>query len=171
MFRNFLASVTGNGLSLAGTGLALASIVLIISLFVMELLGFEGGPYLGILTYLILPVLFVFGLILIPIGSVLHRRKLRRTTGGEGTAQLPVFDLNVAKTPSLVTCLARRNDGQHRHTRRRHLQRRRGDGIRRVLWLSLSFCDGARAYKPIRGLRTRASVVRTVILVQEPTGS
>ncbi|NCF53002.1 hypothetical protein GWP57_15495, partial [Gammaproteobacteria bacterium] len=67
MFKNFLASITRNGLSIAGTGLAIASLVLIISLFFMEQLGFEGGPYLGILTYLILPVIFVTGLILIPV--------------------------------------------------------------------------------------------------------
>ena len=41
-----------------GTGLALASLVLIVSLFLMEQLGFDGGPYLGILTFLILPALF-----------------------------------------------------------------------------------------------------------------
>ena len=83
MFRNFLASITRNKLSLAGTGIAIASLVLIISLFAMEQIGFEGGPYLGILTYLILPMIFVLGLILIPIGSFLWRRKASRTTGGE----------------------------------------------------------------------------------------
>ena len=61
MLRNFLASITRNGLSMAGTALAVAGLVLIISLFVMEQLGFEGGPYLGILTYLILPVIIVTG--------------------------------------------------------------------------------------------------------------
>ena len=98
MFRNFLASITRNGISLAGTGLAIASLVLIISLFFMEQLGFKGGPYLGILTYLILPVLFVTGLILIPVGALLYRRKLHRVHGDEKTLLLPVFDLNVPKT-------------------------------------------------------------------------
>ncbi len=98
MFRNFLASITRNGISLIGTALAIAGLVLIICLFVLEKLGFEGGPYLGILTYLILPAIFVFGLILIPIGSILHRRKVRRTPGGEDMPALPVFDLNDTKT-------------------------------------------------------------------------
>lgn len=98
MLKNFLTSITQNVISLAGTGLALASLVLIISLFVMEQLGFEGGPYLGILTYLILPGLFLLGLIIIPIGSLLERRRARRRPGGEGTPPLPVFDLNSAKT-------------------------------------------------------------------------
>lgn len=98
MFKNFFASITHNRMSLVGTALAIMGLVLIVSLFVMEQLGFEGGPYLGILTYLILPMIFVTGLILIPIGAVLFRRRLRQMPGGEGTPLLPVFDLNQPKT-------------------------------------------------------------------------
>ena len=98
MFKNFLASITHNRMSLVGTAIAIMGLVLIISLFVMEQLGFEGGPYLGILTYLILPMIFVTGLILIPIGAVLYRRRLRRTPGGESTPLMPVFDFNQPKT-------------------------------------------------------------------------
>ena len=98
MFKNFLASITHNSVSFIGTAIALAMLVLMASLFAMELWGFEGGPYIGILTYLILPMIFVFGLILIPIGAVLYRRKLRRMDGSEDTPLLPVFDLNVKAT-------------------------------------------------------------------------
>ncbi len=94
MFKHFLPSITHNRMSLVGTALAIMALVLIICLFVMEQLGFEGGPYLGILTYLILPAIFVTGLILIPVGAVLFRRNLRRTPGGESMPLLPVFDLN-----------------------------------------------------------------------------
>jgi len=96
--KNFLASISRNGISLIGTGLAIAGLVLIVSLFVMEQLGFECGPYLGILTYLILPMIFVIGLILIPIGSALYRRSLRRLPGGESTPLMPILDLNQSKT-------------------------------------------------------------------------
>ena len=105
MFKNFLSSITRNGLSLFGTGLAIASLVLIISLFVIQYLGYEGGAYLGIITFLILPMIFVLGLLLIPVGSILHRRKLREMPGGEGTPLLPVFDLNQAKTRSWLLIL------------------------------------------------------------------
>ena len=98
MFKNFFASITHNVISLIGTALALASLVLILSLFTMQQFGFEGGPYLGILTYLILPMIFAFGLILIPIGAVLWRRKVSRMPGAEATQMLPVFDLNVPHT-------------------------------------------------------------------------
>jgi uncharacterized membrane protein YidH (DUF202 family) len=98
VIKNFFASITRNAISLIGTALALASLVLILSLFTMQQFGFEGGPYLGILTYLILPMIFVVGLVLIPIGAVLWRRKMSRMPGGEGTPLLPVFDLNVSHT-------------------------------------------------------------------------
>lgn len=94
MFRDFFASLTRNAISLIGTAIALAALILMITLFGMEIWGFEGGPYLGILTYLILPMIFAFGLALIPVGVVLWRRKLRRQTGSEDISLLPVFDLN-----------------------------------------------------------------------------
>ena len=98
MFRSFFASITHNAISLIGTALAVASLVLIASLFTMQQFGFEGGPYLGILTFLILPMIFAFGLVLIPIGAVLYRRKIRKMPGGEGALLMPVFDLNVPHT-------------------------------------------------------------------------
>ena len=98
MFRDFFASLTRNAISLIGTAIALAALILMITLFGMEIWGFEGGPYLGILTYLILPMIFVFGLVLIPVGVVLWRRKLRRQPGGEDVSLLPVFDLNKPAT-------------------------------------------------------------------------
>ena len=98
MFKNFLVSITRNAISLIGTAVAVASLVLMASLFTMEQFGFEGGPYLGILTYLILPAIFVVGLLLIPVGAVVWRRRMSRTPQGQGMPVLPVFDLNVGKT-------------------------------------------------------------------------
>jgi hypothetical protein len=98
MVRNFIVSITRSTISLIGTALAVAALVLILSLFMIEQFGFEGGPYLGILTYLILPMIFLTGLILIPIGAVLWRRKVSKMPGGEATPLMPVFDLNVPKT-------------------------------------------------------------------------
>ena len=98
MFKDFLASITHNVTSLIGTALAVASLVLMACLFAMEQFGFEGGPYIGILTYLILPMFFVFGLLLIPIGALLYRRKMRRLHGEGAIDAMPVFDLNKPAT-------------------------------------------------------------------------
>ena len=105
MFRNFFTSITRNGLSLFGTGLAIASLVLIICLFIIQAMGYDGGPYLGILTFLILPAIFVVGLLLIPLGSYLYRRSLRKVPGGESEPLLPVFDLNKPKTRNWLLVL------------------------------------------------------------------
>ena len=98
MVRSFIVSITRSRISLSGTALALAALVLMLSLFALEQFGFDGGPYLGILTFLILPMIFVVGLILIPIGAILWRRKVSRLSGGESMPLMPVFDLNVPKT-------------------------------------------------------------------------
>ena len=97
MFKNFLVSITHNAISLIGTAIAVSALVIMGSLFAIQLWGYEGGPYIGILLYLILPMIFVVGLILIPIGALLYRRKLRRETGDE-TPLMPVFDLNKQAT-------------------------------------------------------------------------
>lgn len=107
MARHFFASLTRNPISLVGTALAAAALTLIISLFVVELVGFEGGPYLGILTYLILPMVFVAGLLLIPVG-ILRQRKLaaRQAAAGEVVPLFPVIDLNHETTrKSVITFL------------------------------------------------------------------
>ena len=98
MIKNFLASITRNAISLIGTAIALAALILIVTLASMELWGFEGGPYLGILTYLILPMIFMIGLILIPTGVILWRRRLRKAPDGGDTPLMPVFDLNIPAT-------------------------------------------------------------------------
>lgn len=98
MVKNFVVSITRSRISLTGSALAVASLVLILSLSMLEQFGFEGGPYIGILTYLVLPMILVIGLILIPIGAVLWRRTMSRLPGGEDIPLMPVFDLNVPKT-------------------------------------------------------------------------
>jgi nitrate/TMAO reductase-like tetraheme cytochrome c subunit len=97
MIRSFFAAITQNVISLLGVMLAIASFVLILSLIVIQIAGFEGGPYLGILTYLVLPMLLVLGLLLVPFGLWLQRRREKKAAA-TGHAPLPVIDLNSAKT-------------------------------------------------------------------------
>jgi NapC/NirT cytochrome c family, N-terminal region len=99
MVHNFFSLVTRHWLSLVGSVIALVSIVLMLMLVAIQFSGFRGGPYLGILTYLILPALFAAGLVLIPIGIALKRRAEARH---EATGKLPVIDLNSEKTRGVV---------------------------------------------------------------------
>src|SRR5262249_6450373 len=61
------------------------------TLFVLDLFGFHGGPYGGIIVFVLLPALFVLGLILIPVGGLVKRSRLSTAIEGK---HLPVIDLN-----------------------------------------------------------------------------
>lgn len=100
--RQFFIALTRNVISLSGTAVTTASAVLIIILFTVELAGFRGTPYVGILAFLILPAIFILGLILIPIGIRQERRRLRRAEEGAPQAQFPVIDLNRTRTRNVV---------------------------------------------------------------------
>lgn len=103
MARHFFAALTQNPISLAGTALAVASLTLIIALFIVQLMGFEGGPYLGILTFLVLPMFFALGLALIPIGIWRQRKRAARLAkDGEAPPLFPVIDLNQEHTRKAV---------------------------------------------------------------------
>ena len=103
MPRSFFAALTGDPLSLTGTALALASLTASISLSVLGLLGFVGGPYLGILTFLVLPLFFVAGLLLVPIGVLRRRGRATKLAGhGAPPTLLPVIDLNDGGTRKSV---------------------------------------------------------------------
>jgi hypothetical protein len=103
MARSFFSLLIQNTISMIGTTIAIAALTLMISLFVLEALGYEGGPYLGILTYLILPGLFLTGLLLIPVGILLQRRRAAKAAAhGEAPPLFPVIDLNKERTRKLV---------------------------------------------------------------------
>jgi nitrate/TMAO reductase-like tetraheme cytochrome c subunit len=82
-----------NPISLAGGAITTASGVTMIGYWLVELFGrFNDNPYLGIIFFLLLPGLFVLGLLLIPIGIWVRRRKLRKA--GLIPAAYPQIDLN-----------------------------------------------------------------------------
>ncbi len=104
MIHSFFSLVTRHWISLLGSVIALVALVLVVMLFGMELAGYHGGPYLGILTYMLLPMGILFGLALIPIG-VLRKRKIDRAAANHHQASpagLPVIDLNDARTRGVL---------------------------------------------------------------------
>jgi hypothetical protein len=101
--RSFIQAITRNSVSLGGAALTTAAAILFVSFFVGESLGLGGGPYLGILTFVIFPAIFVLGLALIPVGIAWQRRRARRAEArGETPALLPVIDLNIGRTRTLL---------------------------------------------------------------------
>ncbi len=82
-----------NPISLAGGAVTTASGVTTIGYWLVELFGRPNdNPYLGIIFFLLLPALFIAGLILIPVGLFLRRGKLQKA--GQIPAEFPKIDLN-----------------------------------------------------------------------------
>jgi hypothetical protein len=57
-----------HALTLIGAALTTISGALFLLFFFVDLVGFHSNPYLGIVTFLLLPAVFVVGLVLIPVG-------------------------------------------------------------------------------------------------------
>jgi len=66
-----------NWISLVGATIALITLFLILFLFVISLLLGQGGLYLGLVTYILLPAVLIFGLLLIPIGMLIRTVQMR----------------------------------------------------------------------------------------------
>lgn len=82
-----------NPISLAGGAITTASGITMIGYWVTELVGRpNANPYLGIIFFLILPMLFILGLVLIPVGVFLRRKALQRA--GQVPAEFPKVDFN-----------------------------------------------------------------------------
>jgi len=97
--RPFSIPVPSNLISLAGATLATISAVLFLVVFLLDVLGLHGNPYIGIVFFLVLPGVFVFGLLLVPLG--LWRERRRRRQGKIGARHWPVLDLNNPHTRNL----------------------------------------------------------------------
>src|SRR5712692_7282439 len=82
-----LIYLSSNWLSLAGVVMVTAAAVSWLFLLPVLARGDTRNPYLGIPGFLILPGVFVFGLVLIPAGVAVRRASLRR----RGLESLPVM--------------------------------------------------------------------------------
>jgi len=85
LFRNYI--------SFAGALIVIAAVVSILLLFLIELTQTSNNPYLGIITYVVLPAFLVFGLLVVLIGMVIERRRRRRSPDS-AIPPYPKIDLN-----------------------------------------------------------------------------
>jgi nitrate/TMAO reductase-like tetraheme cytochrome c subunit len=82
-----------NPISLAGGAATTASGVTMVAYWLVEIFGRPNdNPYLGIIFFLILPAIFIAGLVLIPIGIFLRRKTLQKS--GQIPVAFPRIDLN-----------------------------------------------------------------------------
>ena len=86
-----------NWISIIGTTIAIISLFMIVFLFVISMFFGEGSSYMGLVTFIVLPVFLVIGLVFIPVGMILRARKIKRNKILE-KKQWPKIDFNNLRT-------------------------------------------------------------------------
>jgi hypothetical protein len=94
-----LPAAVRNPISLIGAAITTAMAVVFLLLLILETGGQLTNPYLGLLLFVAVPAGFLFGLVLIPIGTW---RQHRRIAAGRAVAEWPVIDLRSERTRSIL---------------------------------------------------------------------
>ncbi|WP_321290424.1 NapC/NirT family cytochrome c [uncultured Sunxiuqinia sp.] len=89
-----LPSSIRNWISITGTVLAVFNLASILSLMILNTIFGFGGSYIGIFIYLVLPAFMIIGLLLIPIGMRINRKKARKAKSEGRELNWPVLDFN-----------------------------------------------------------------------------
>jgi len=92
--KRLLPDIYYNWISIFGAFIAMLALVLILLFLGISLIfSFVSNPYLGIVQFLILPLLLFFGLCLIPLGAYRINRRIRKGKQEE-VHGWPLIDLN-----------------------------------------------------------------------------
>ena len=99
-------------LAVAGALVTTTAGVVFVALLVAALIGLFDNPYAGLIVFVAVPAIFVLGLLCIPLGMWLQRRKLARHP--ETADEWPVFDFRQPRirrmallfTAATATCVA-----------------------------------------------------------------
>ena len=123
-----LFNYANNGITIAGIVLTTLSALLIVTFIIVELSGgLRNDPYIGLFAYVALPVVFMIGLVEIPIGMWRRRRKLIRE--GASEKELSDYPTSSNRYPGPFS-----DDGQRRDIGIHLIPGSRKDGECRVLW-------------------------------------
>lgn len=93
-----------NYISFVGVLIVIAAVVSILLLILIDLTQRSDNPYLGIVTYIILPGFLALGLLIVAIGMLLERRRRRRSPNSE-IPEYPKIDLNDTRQRRLAIAL------------------------------------------------------------------
>ena len=77
-----------NWLTIIGSIIAGINLALIILLFIISTIFNKENTNLGLFIYIILPGFMIFGLLLIPIGMIRERKRIRKD-GVNGECKIP----------------------------------------------------------------------------------
>ncbi len=89
-----------NPISLAGAVIFLFNIGLLIFLAIVAMLTKHPKPYADLIIFVVLPIIIFFGLVLIAVGALRERRRLR--AGGLLERRFPIIDFNNPRHRVLV---------------------------------------------------------------------
>ena len=93
-----LPSSIKNWISITGAVLAVFNLASILALFILNTVFGFGGQYIGLFIYIVLPVFMIFGLILIPIGMRINRKRARKADQEGRKLPWPIIDFNTKAT-------------------------------------------------------------------------
>lgn len=89
-----LPSSIKNWISISGAILAIFNLATIVSLVILSSLFDFGGDYIGLIIFIALPAIMIFGLLLIPIGMRINRAQARREEAAGEVRNWPVLNFN-----------------------------------------------------------------------------
>lgn len=98
-----LLSLARHPVALAGVVITTATAVLFLALAGSMALGLLGNPYAGLLVFVALPAVFLAGLVLVPIGIRMERRRQRLRPGA---SPWPVLDFGSPRTRRVAGAVA-----------------------------------------------------------------
>ena len=99
-FRHFLADLTHSIRGMVGAAVAAVSLFMLITLLVYEFVGGGQHPYLGLITFMVLPAVLVLALVVMLTGvrKARKQRAIRLAGGEEAGDEFPILDLNDDRT-------------------------------------------------------------------------
>ncbi|NUM54781.1 MAG: NapC/NirT family cytochrome c [Candidatus Hydrogenedentes bacterium] len=107
--RYFFWLLGRNWLTIFGATLTTFSFIIIVSLIWSQAVGIIRAPYIGMITFLFMPGFFVLGLLMIPVGAVIARRRDRKAGVESGPGKdlgLPKIDFNNPRTIRVMLMIA-----------------------------------------------------------------
>jgi hypothetical protein len=87
-----------NPISRTGVALTTAAALLFLLFLVIDLAGLLENPYTGLVVFVMLPALFVLGLLLIPVGLSFEGRRRRAGAAHPAWSRIDLNDVNIRRT-------------------------------------------------------------------------
>ena len=126
-----IGSLLRHPVSIAGVLITTVGAVGFLTMAVAAVLGFFHHPYAGLIVFIVLPAVFVLGLLLIPLGIRLQRRAIRRDPTPQPTGPSWISEKQTVRRTVLAVDRVDRNQRHDRPARR--VRRAALDGVAGVL--------------------------------------